>query len=203
MKKFLIILVLLLLLVGCEKAQEENKPEVDNTTTTSTTTEKPVEKYEIKLEDFDEQEFVLDPEIDEDGAMECHIYFMNDKIYYYDGFGNTVRGDYTISGENILINFTAFIGEYSEKPQELDVGATLKMENANTFLVVETPSTYMLKTSTLSDGEWVFDGGEKEMSLLGFVKGYHFYKVPVVSKIDESKDWVYDAEYEKTTWVVY
>ena len=122
---------------------------------------------------------------------------MNQYAYYTDGFGNVLRGEYSINGDNLSISFKNYIGEYSEKPQELDVDVTLKMTNENTMEVLETADTYMLKTSNLIDGKWVFDGGEKEMTILGFVKGYRFYKVPTVSKMDTSREWVYDAEYEK------
>ncbi len=201
MKKIVVLLVLVLLLVGCENANNKGNSDVNNrvdtTTNTSTNTQKPDEKYVIKKEDIDEQEFIIDPEVDVDGSMECHLFFMNEHAYYSDGFGNVIRGEYAISGDILSIDFRNYIGDYSEKPQELDVDVTIKMTNENTMEVVETPNTYILKTSNLVDGKWVFDGGEKEMELFGFVKGYHFYKVPTVSKIDASREWVYDAEYEK------
>ncbi len=205
MKKLFAILSVILVLAGCGNVKEETSNNVNNETNVTTNTsansttniQEEVAKYEIKKEDIDEQVFIIDPEVDEDGAMECSLYFMNDKAYYSDGFGNAIRGEYTISGDTLSIEFEDFIGEYSEKPQKLDVKVALKMSDENTILVTETPNTYTLKTSTFTDGKWVFDGGEKEMALLGFEKGYHFYKMPEVSKIDDSRAWIYDAEYEK------
>ena len=205
MRNFLLILALIFVLVGCEEAKQETGNNVNNETNvtpntsvnSTTNIKEEVAKYKIKKEDIDEQDFIIDPEEDEEGAMECHIFFMNDKAYYSDGFGNSIRGDYTISGDSISIRFEDFISEYSEKPQKLNVSVVLKMSDENAMLVTETPNTYTIKTSTYSDGKWVFDGGEKEMMLLGFEAGNYFYKVPEVNKIDDSRDWVYDAEYEK------
>ncbi len=205
MRNFLLILALIFVLVGCEEAKQEPGNNVNNETNvtpntsvnSTTNIKEEVAKYEIKKEDIDEQVFIIDPEIDEDGSMECTLYFMNDKAYYSDGFGNTIRGVYAISGDILSIEFEDYIGEYSEKPQKLDLKVTLKMSDENTMLVTETPGTYTLKTSTFKDDKWVFDGGEKEMMLLGFEAGNHFYKIPEVAKLDDTKDWVYNAEYEK------
>lgn len=197
MRSFLIVLILLFALVGCEKVQEEKEIIVDTSPKVSTNTIKNTStKYIIKKEDIDEKEFIIDSEIDVDGALECNLYFMNDKVYHFDGFGNTVRGEYIISGDMILVKFTNLISEYSERPQDLDVDVRLKMTDENTIEVTETPDSYTIKTSTISGDSWVFDGGEKEMEFLGFVKGYRFYKVPEVSKIDDKKEWVHDANYD-------
>ncbi len=199
MKKLLVLLIVAILLVGCEQKKEENNDNVEvvNNPQPTTTVQNTNKKFEIKNEYIEEKQFVIDPQVDNEGYMDCKINFWEGKAYYTDGFGNVLRGPYEISGDSITINFNMLDAEYSEKPQQLDVDVHLKMLDETTIIVAETPPPYTVKTSTFVDGNWVFDSGEKEMTFLGFVKDYRFYKVPVVGKIDDTKEWVYDAEYTK------
>ena len=198
MKKLLVLLIVAILLVGCEQKKEENNNNVEtvNQPTQTTTIQETNIKFEIKNEYIEEKQFVIDPQVDNEGYMDCKIYFWEGKAYYTDGFGNVLRGPYEISGDSITINFNMLDAEYSEKPQQLDVDVHLKMLDETTIIVAETPPPYTVKTSTFVDGSWVFDSGEKEMTFLGFVKDYRFYKVPVVGKIDDTKDfceWIIKA----------
>lgn len=185
MKKALLLSILIcaVLLTGCNiklpfLQKESHKEDEDNTNSITNQLIKEVENTKESLDDFFDESFVIAideaPENGSEEILDSFIDFDADGSFNaYLGFGNTIFGSYTIKNNIITCNATTYANDYSPV-QEISASFTLKKDNA-ILKVISSSSTYRVKTTNMNEnGDWVFDGEEKDLYLTSFTPGYTY-----------------------------
>ena len=105
---------------------------------------------------------------------DAYISFSNDNSFIaYLGFANAIYGTYTFENNIITCNATDFSNEYSPN-QKISASIVFKYTPAILTVVSASPS-YHIKTTTMNEnGDWVYDGGEKDMPLTVFSKDFNY-----------------------------
>ncbi len=107
-----------------------------------------------------------------DELNDAYIVFNKDNSFYaYLGFANMIHGSYTMANNIITCNATTFTNDYSPT-QNISASITFKNNNDTILTVMSASPSYHIKTTNIDeDGNWIFDGGEKDMPLTVFSNG--------------------------------
>lgn len=185
MKKALLLSILIcaILLTGCTiklpfLQREPIKEEENNTESIINQLIEEFENTEDSSDEYFDETFVIAideaPEYGSEEILDSFIDFDEDGSFYaYLGFGNMMFGSYSIKNNVITCNAKTYSNEYSPV-QNISASFTLKKDYA-ILKVISASSTYRVKTTNMNEaGDWVFDGGEKDLYLTSFTPGYTY-----------------------------
>ena len=182
MKKIIILssLICVLLLTGCNfKLPFFNKKTPTKSGEAVIETVKPVESNNKDVVTtssnyFDETFVIALDEVPEQGSeeiLDSFIDFDEDGSFYaYIGFTNGLFGTYTVDNNKITCLVNKCSNEYSPN-QETSATITLNKDFAILTVLSASPSYHVKTTNMDENGEWVFDGGEKDIALTSFTPG--------------------------------
>ena len=110
-----------------------------------------------------------------DELNDAYIVFAKDNTFCaYLGFANMIYGKYTMTNNIITCNATTFTNEYSPV-QNISASVTFKNNNNTILTVMSASPSFHIKTTNMNeDGNWVYDGGEKDMPLSVFSEGISY-----------------------------
>ena len=182
MKKAIILssLICVILLTGCTfklpfggKAKPKPSGEVQIEVNTNQTTQITQNTTNSSSNYFDET-FVIALDETPTGSeeiLDSFIDFDEDGSFYaYIGFTNGLYGTYTVDNNNITCLVNKCSNEYSPN-QETSATITLNKDFAILTVLSASPSYHVKTTNMDENGEWVFDGGEKDIALTSFTPG--------------------------------
>jgi len=172
MKYFLLIFIMIITIVltGCTI----KLPGINNKTSGETVE---IENISPTLEGT----FLIAPDNDfflsnnySDELNDAYIVFSNDNSFKsYLGFANMIYGTYTMTDDIITCNATTFTNDYSPT-QNISASITFKNNGAILTVLSSSPSYHIKTTNIDENGNWVFDGGEKDMPLTVFTSGINY-----------------------------
>ena len=181
MKKIIIFLCLILafsLLSGChinisfgDKSKKEDKEYFDGVKDQNQNVQETINSntsiegtYLIAEDSFLQSSPYYSEEIGD-----SYIEFKSNHTFFaYLGFSNAIEGTYEIEGDTISCTATKFRNEYSPI-QDISASFTFKKISDALLKVTSASESYHVKTTNLDEyGNWVYDGGSKDMPLTPF-----------------------------------
>ncbi len=164
------LLIIALLLTGCTFKLPFNKTKPSGEEIGAKDSTSTLEGIFLIAED---DEFLSSPNYSEE-LSDAYIVFAKDNSFYaYLGFANTILGTYTISNNIITCDAKTFANDYSPT-QNISASITFNYDDAILTVIDASPSYHIKTTNIDEDGNWIFDGGEKDMPLTVFSKGVKY-----------------------------